>query len=188
MNGDLTTSWGAALTRMDDHVYAYGSRQGMDGVMRLTVARTGADDIRGGWQYLTQDGSYSADPAMAATTDLEVSNQFSVLPARDGAVHVVSQRGFEPAVYVTRGESPQGPFDVDGSIRKELPAVPNPQYLYNTIAHPQFSDNERIVVSVMQNRFDGSTFHARDYLPRFLTIARPDAPALQQGRPLKFGQ
>lgn len=188
MNADASTSWGAALTKVDGDVFAYGSRQGKDGVMRLTVAKTSADDIRTGWSYLTDDGSYSTDPARAGVTDLEVSNQFSVLPGDDGAVHVIAQRGFEPAVYVTRGESPAGPFDVEGSVRKELPAVQNPQYLYNAIAHPQFSDDERVVVSVMQNRFDGSTFHARDYLPRFLTIPRPGTPSAQQSAPLQFGR
>jgi hypothetical protein len=172
--------WGAALLEHNEHTYIYGAAsQGQGKEPALVIARASNQDISSGWEYLGEGGSWSGDASTAARLPVPVASQFSAVAAKDGGVDLIVQHGFYAQLEVVHGDAPAGPFHTDQSKKVNLPEVGDPRFISGALAHPELSDDSRLVMSTNQNRFGGLGTHASDYRPRWFTIPQPDQ--LQDG-------
>jgi hypothetical protein len=188
---DDNTIWGAALLEQPQsgHLYIYGASKAPLGEFpQLKIARTPIADARMSWEFLSHSGRWSKDSGDAVSLDLPVASQFSVLDNPRRGVDLLVQHGFHPELKVIPGDSPIGPFHMDRAETYAIPSVPEPRYVVNAVAHPQYSDSERLVVSVNQNRFDGVGLNPADYRPHFMTIPRPGTARQPQDMQLEFGK
>lgn len=188
---DDTTIWGAALLEhpKSGHLYIYGAADGPAGeIPQLKIARSPIADARMAWEFLTDKGTWSERASDAGTLPIPVASQFSVLDNPRGGVDLLVQHGFWPDLKVIPGDTPIGPFHMDRTQTYQIPEVPQPRYVVNAIAHPEYSDAERVVISVNQNRFDGVGLNPADYRPHFMTIPRPGTTSRAHDQALEFGR
>lgn len=158
--------WGAAVLERGEHAYLYGAKD--RNVHLARAPRTTLDDVAT-WQ--AWDGArWNGDLTTSAALGPRVSNQFSVVDAKDGGVLLVSQDGFEPAVRAWHAPTPEGPM-TGGGIVARIPDQPGERHTYNAVAHPQFTapDTGDLLVSYNVSGADFMTDHT-SYRPGFLTV------------------
>ncbi|MCW2928749.1 MAG: hypothetical protein JWM86_2717 [Thermoleophilia bacterium] len=160
--------WGTAVLDRGDHSYVYGTA-GSDAL----VARAPRGKLDAADQWTFWDGSaWQRDAALAVRLDgPRVSNQFSVVDARDGGVLLVAQEGFDRTIRAWHADQPQGPFDAGRAVA-EIPLQPADRHVYNAVAHPQFTDPDGPGDLLVSFNVGGADFMAdhRSYRPGFLTV------------------
>lgn len=160
-------TWGAAILDTGDWTYVYGAEPHGDTKL-AHVARAPAGDLSKPWSFWDGNG-WSADHERSKALPVEVSNQFSVIQAEDG-VRLVTQRGFDHALHVSRAAAPEGPW-LDAGIAARIPALPAGSYPYNAVVHEHLSGADDLLVS-----YNVSSPHFMDdhrvYRPHFLDLPR----------------
>lgn len=178
-------SWGAWIARDHGYTYVYGSED-LGAHKYLHTARVAGSDLTRPWQYLTADGTWSADESASARVGgdagapFEVSNEFSVV--KHGSVYVmVTQDMSQPlsaGIDLAYSCSPDGPF-VDETTAYTTPetgpsgSYGNPNvYTYNPHEHQELGDRRHLVVSYNVNSFTNTDLYADAsiYRPRFVDI------------------
>ena len=152
-----------------DHTYIYGA--GID--KRPYVARAPKGDILAPWEFFTHDG-WVLDPASAEPMlDFAGSEQFSVFKYGDKYVYMTQAGGFVGEIRSFISDSPFSGWENE----QLLYDVPQPQgdsnlFAYNAVAHPQFMENDAILVSYCVNSFslDDLFKDASKYRPVFIRI------------------
>lgn len=176
--------WGSAVHRNGGYTYVYGTEDRHD-VKYLQVARVEGDSLTGTWEFLTDDGTWSADERDADRRLAGVANEFSVTPMGDAfllVTHDTTQPyGADIVGYVA--PTPYGPF-VDMTVLYTTPETGahgvygDPGlYTYNAQAHPHVDRGpNRLLVSysVHGTTAEGPSevvmTDASVYRPRFVTI------------------
>ncbi|HEX6520782.1 MAG TPA: DUF5005 domain-containing protein [Streptosporangiaceae bacterium] len=179
-------SWGAWILRSHGYTYIYGTEDlGADKYLHL--ARVQGNNLTRPWQFLTADGSWSAQESASARiggtpgTSVNVSNELSVV--QHGRVYVlVTQDMSAPlsaGIDLAYSCSPTGPF-VDETTAYTTPETGaagtyhDPDvYTYNPHEHPELDKDNRLVISYNVNSFVNTDLYqtAPIYRPRFIFVS-----------------
>src|SRR5690606_32692736 len=147
----------------DSYIYLYGHKKDWI-VLRPLVARCAFDqDITGPWEFFN-GSAWTSDIDDAAqimgSTDHFVSPSYSVMKLKDKYYMVSQENGYMSCglgreIYSWEADSPVGPF----TNKKLLYTIEDKyqgEYLvtYNATAHPQFIENNELLISYNVNGFD----------------------------------
>ena len=176
--------WGSAVHRHGGYTYVYGTEDRHD-VKYLQVARIEGDSLTGSWEFLTDDGTWSADDRDAHRRLAGVANEFSVTPMGDAFLLVThdTTQPYGADIVGFVAPTPYGPF-VDKTVLYTTPETGadgvygDPGlYTYNAQAHPHIArDPNHLMVSYSVH---GTTAEGPSelvltdvsvYRPRFVTI------------------
>lgn len=171
------TSW---YERTQGKTYIYGvDDQGA--LKQAHVARVPGHDVSrvDKWEYWNGTG-WTRNAAQSAPIQDHVANEYSVTEFRDGYLMVTqdTSEAFSNKIVAYTSCSPTGPF-VNQTELFRTPETglwgsygdPN-IFTYNAHVHPQFSDDQDLLISYNVNTFDNE--HVFDdvtiYRPRFWTV------------------
>ncbi len=167
------TRFGAALLEHQGQVYIFGVTDAA-GPRRLHVARAAAGSLLDpDWVFF--DGRrWSPAPGRSAGVLTGVGSQFSVVPFRKGFVLITmdGRTPFSGRLVAYTASRPEGPFE--GPIALfTAPEAGGDIAAYNPFVHPQFTQQNRILVSYNVNHLKDPTVLYRDahlYRPRFIRV------------------
>jgi len=182
---DSDVQWTSWYERTEGKTYIYGvDDQGA--LKQAHVARVAGHDISriDKWEYWTGSG-WSRDAAESAPILDHVANEYSVTKFRDGYLLVTHDTSelFSNKVVAYTSCDPTGPF-VKKTHLFSTPETglwgsygdPN-IFTYNSHVHPEFSDDDSLLVSYNVNTLDNE--HIFDdvtiYRPRFWTVTVADS-------------
>jgi len=167
--GDQTNiHFGHAILEEKEYIYIYGG-----GDKRPHAARFLKGNVNGPWEYFDGEG-WSKDLEDAkAMGDIDGSEQFSVLNLNETYILVTQMGGISNEICSFTAATPFGPW----GNRQKLYTTPLPDtthnlFTYNAVAHPQFIENNRLLVSYNTNSYELAD-HFRDatiYRPRFIRV------------------
>ncbi len=177
-SGPSNVIYGAAAMNDGDYLYIYAQidKETTDIFNPISVvacARTTVKDIHTKWEFYTGSG-WSDNPDDAAElsglSDVPVSSQFNVFKLRDKYVLLTRHRIlWEGRIFTYTSDTPYGPWGNKKQIFLD-PDLGNADWFsYNAMAHPQFEENGRILISynVNTNVFLQQFTDVESYRPRF---------------------
>lgn len=174
---DRTLAWGAAVLRVGDELYVYGTdeRRGKGPPdRRMVVARVRAASVGtfADWRYF-RDGAWGEDFQSATPLAGDIATEYSVTPFGKRYLAVYTERGLSPRIVGRTADRPWGPWSVP-FLLYECPEMSHDKKLfcYAAKAHPALSSGQGVVVSYVVNSFDfwQVAREARLYWPRFVRV------------------
>lgn len=158
---------GAALLTDDDHLLAYGWRDGQGFLCRWDAAKAaqGHLDPCEWWD----GGSWSLDPSDARSVLDRCTTEFTIHPYDNQLVHVEMGNG----IQVSRSSRPQGPFTQPRSIYSP-PESARGVFTYAAKAHPQLTGADLVCTYASIAEVDDTLDDNSIYFPRFVRIYNID--------------
>ena len=176
-SGDRVLVWGAAVLRIGDDLYVYGTdeRRGKRSPNRqMVVARAPSASVGdfAAWRYF-RDGSWVEDFRNPSPLAGGLASEYSVTPFGKRYIAVYTDRGLSPRIMGRKADHPWGPWS-EPAVLYECPEMGRDKKLfcYAAKAHPALSSGHDLVVSYVVNSFDFRQV-ARDanlYWPRFVRV------------------
>jgi hypothetical protein len=164
--------YGVCVLETEGYTYIYGTADRRS-PREAHLARVAAGQVQGAWQYF--DGETWTDaPAASRPVLAGVSTQFAVLRTESG-VYLFAMDGrvpFSSEIVVYRAEQPWGPWQGPLTVYR-APEATRTVAAYNPFVHPQFSDDNHILVSYNLNHVSdpGALYaDAGIYRPRFIRV------------------
>lgn len=165
---DPEIHYGHAVCETDDFLYIYGRGNG-----QLYAARAAWDDVVSSWEFFNGVG-WSSNPADAKPmADMEGSEQFSVFELNDQYVLLTQLGSLSKEVISLVSQTPYGPWQNKKSLfHTPIPFDNKELFTYNAMAHPQFTENDELLVSYNTNSFQLADHfvNAAIYRPRFVRV------------------
>jgi hypothetical protein len=164
--------YGVSVLETPDFTYLFGVED-LRHLKYAHVARVPAGRLEGPWTYFSGSG-WSETPGASVRLLKGVSTQYAVVPI-DKAFLLVTMDGrtpFSNEIAVYRSALPSGPWRGPLIIYR-VPGTGRHIYAYNPFAHPQFTENGRLLISYNRNDVDDPTALYRDasiYRPRFIRV------------------
>ncbi len=160
--------YGHALLETDDYLYIYGLKN-----MYPYVARVKDKKFTEPWEFY--NGNEWVVEAKNATPMLEFSGseQFSVFLWKDTYVMIMQEGDLSTDIYSFTSKTPYGPWENKQFLyRTPLPDSCAKCFTYNALAHPQFTENNMLLVSYNTNsmEMDDHYKNALIYRPRFIRV------------------
>ncbi|GHT73454.1 hypothetical protein AGMMS50262_04590 [Bacteroidia bacterium] len=165
----LNCHYGHAVLDDGEYIYSYGTI-GLNGKVHIARAEMKEDKLTN-WHFFNgQEWTLST----AASKPLQgiavaVSEQFNVFKY-NGKYVLVTQARSGNTVVSAIADKPTGPFYNKKTIFEITePLAANKMYAYNTMVHPQYCDNGRILMCYNVNCLDVNDLYtnASGYQPRF---------------------
>ncbi|WP_283135947.1 phospholipase A2 [Rhizohabitans arisaemae] len=172
-------SWGSALMEDGAHTYIYGSEYA-GGAKFVHLARAGAGDLGGPWEFWTGSG-WSAKESDSARLLSGVGEGMSVSKIGNQYVMVTQENNdvFSSWIVAYAASSPTGPFTGPRYLHEAPePEVSNRrQFIYVARHHPHLSDPGKLLLTYDVNAWqpDDLFADARVYRPRFVEVSWPPA-------------
>lgn len=164
--------YGFGFFEEDGYIYTYGGTESRE----LHIARGKlVNDKLQNWEYWDgTDWNTDASTTQKLDLDIKISTQFSVFPY-EGKYILITQEGEPMAkdIYSFYADSPLGPWKNKKLLYTTTEAETNDHlYTYNAMAHPQYDENEMLLVSYCVNSSVGADIwkDASIYRPRFLRV------------------
>jgi hypothetical protein len=161
--------YGIAILEEKDYTYVYGKKED-----KPHVARFKTGNVKGPWEFYTGTGWSSNPVASISMSDIDVSEQFSVMKIKNKYI-LITQTGYflSPEIYSFISDKPYCCWN----HKKLLYTTPLPEsnkslFTYNAMAHPQFIKDGKLLISYNTNSFVLED-HFRDadiYRPRFIRV------------------
>lgn len=172
--------WGHATLDEGNYIYIYGSRAEDDNICRAHVCRTQLTkanklDLKNveffdGSEWSSNSGTTRP---MEGTTS-NISEQFSVFPYNDIYVLLSQQRGIGAGkIYTYTSKTPYGPWGNRQMVyRTTLHEQDNDLITYNAMAHPQYLNNDSLLINYNVNSLKPARLHenVNNYRPVFLRV------------------
>jgi len=161
----LGIHYGHAVCKTDEFVYVYGLHEGKPHAARI--------DEFGSWSFYNGSDWTNAPESSQPMADISGSEQFSVFDYNDQFILVAQEGMLSKKVMAYVSATPYGPWS-EGKLLFETPiAYENDQlFTYNALAHPQFTENNELLVSYNTNSFELQDHfeNAGIYRPRFFRV------------------
>ena len=166
---DPTIAFGSCVVEGEDYIYIYGAET--DGLNKFAnVARAADGDLRNEWEYY--DGAnWVTDLDASARLMNDVSEQFAVFQ-QDGKFYMITHHHiFGDEIFIWNAPRPEGPWGNQRTVYC-TPETEGDRWTYNAFAHPQFTENDQLLVSYNINSFNfQDLFRNADYYrPYFIRI------------------
>jgi hypothetical protein len=174
---DRMLVWGAAVLRIDDDLYVYGTdeRRGQGTPdRRMVIARVPAASIGSfsTWRYF-RDGVWGEDYRHVSSLAGEMASEYSVTQLGNRYIAIYTERGLSPRIMGRMAEYPWGPWSTP-AVLYNCPEMGRDKsvFCYGAKAHPGLSSGHDLVVSYVVNAFDfwQVAREARLYWPRFVRV------------------
>jgi hypothetical protein len=156
---DRMLAWGAAVLRVGDDLYVYGTdeRRGKVSPNRqMVLARVPAASVGtfAAWRYF-RDGAWSKDYRNASPLAGDIASEYSVTPFGKRYLAVYTERGLSPRIMGRMADRPWGPWSAP-AVLYECPEMNRDKkvFCYSAKAHPVLSSGQDLVVSYVVNSFD----------------------------------
>ncbi|HZE38233.1 MAG TPA: DUF4185 domain-containing protein [Stackebrandtia sp.] len=174
---DLPTSpvqWGSAIYEdpSDGYTYVFGVED-LQADKYAHLARVPSGSLTTGeWQYFA-DGQWSDDPAASSRVLQGVSNEFSVTryQGRFTLVTGDATESLSSKIVMYRGDDITGPY-TGKTVLYQTPETGGNVFTYNAKAHPEYGDDNRLLVTYNVNSFVGDDLYADVdiYRPRYVDV------------------
>lgn len=160
--------WGHSILEDGNYTYIYGLGNG-----KPYVARAVAGAIYDKWEFYTANGWSDNHENCIPMAEIEGSEQFSVIKLKRKYIYITQLGGLSDKICSFTSEKPY----TDWTNKQMLYATPLPDdnkniFTYNAVAHPQFIENNSILISYNTNSFELED-HFKDagiYRPRFIRV------------------
>ncbi|HYW94547.1 MAG TPA: DUF5005 domain-containing protein [Bacteroidales bacterium] len=165
--------YGDRVMQDGDYLYIYGRKEEDPDYHipypHLARARTG--NITGGWEFFDGSG-WSKDPTSSAKINtFQVSQQYAVFKHENRYVLLTQDIWLSSKIWTFTSTTPHGPWQYK-TLVYTTPKPYDTQVTYNAYAHPQFDDNNQLLVSYNSNGDFLKIFGNVDlYKPRFIRIS-----------------
>ncbi len=174
---DRWLAWGAAVLRVGDDLYVYGTDEGRGKGppdRHMVVARVPAASVGtfAAWRYF-RAGVWGEDFRNASHLVEDIASEYSVTPFGKGYLAVYTERGLSPRILGRTADNPWGPWSAP-AVLYECPEMSRDKkvFCYAAKAHPTLSSDQDLVVSYVVNSFDfwQVAREAKLYWPRFVRV------------------
>ncbi|MDP4503686.1 DUF4185 domain-containing protein [Nonomuraea turcica] len=164
-------AWASGILKDGGYTYIYGVED-FGSPKYMHIARVKGQSLRGAWEYLKADGTWSPNEADSARIMSGVANEYSVSKVGSGYVLIThdTTEVLSANIVAYASCSPFGPFTGKQHVYT-TPETNGNIFTYNAHAHPEIAGGG-LVVSYNVNSFV-NTDHYRDvsiYRPRFLDV------------------
>jgi hypothetical protein len=160
--------FGHAVLETGEYLYIYGLKN-----RSPYVARTEIGSVREGWQFYAGSGWSEKSTEAVPMIEFWGSEQFSVFELEDKYVMIMQGGDLSRKIYSFVSDTPFGPW-TNKKMIYETPLPDNCEscWTYNALAHPQFTEDNMLLISyntnsmVMQDHYDNALI----YRPRFIRV------------------
>lgn len=160
--------FGHAVLETEDYLYIYGLKNKYP-----YVARAKRGDVRGSWTFFNSSEWSEKATNAAPMVEFWGSEQFSVFEWKDKYVMIMQGGDLSRKIYSFVSDTPFGPW-VNEKMIYETPLPDNCEscWTYNALAHPQFTEDDMLLISyntnsmTMQDHYDNALI----YRPRFIRV------------------
>jgi hypothetical protein len=160
--------YGHAVYEAPDYTYIYGLKNEL-----AYVARAMKGNVRGSWQFYNGKEWVDDVRDAAPMLDAKGSEQFSVIDHKGTYILIMQDTDLGRKIYSYTSSTPYGPWE-NRKMIYETPIPENCQqcWTYNALAHPQFTENDLLLVSYNTNsmRMEDHYDNALIYRPRFIRV------------------
>jgi len=162
--------WGHAVCdEAPDYTYIYGT-----GNKLPYVARVPKGNVVSPWEFYTGTEWVSDSRLAKPMTNFKGSEQFSVIKLKDKYVLLTQSGDFlESSLYSATSDLPYTGWSKEKELYKLAPLKPvKDLFAYNPVAHPQFTENEELLISYCVNSFNLEDLFedASKYRPVFIRV------------------
>ena len=169
---DNGVMYGAALLEAERYTYIFGVED-RESEKHAHLARVAAGKLTSPWEYYRWNG-WSNNPENTRRLLSGVANQFSVFTEenRYWLVSMDTRRPFSRKITVFSTFAVQGPWERELTVYT-VPETGEGVAAYNALAHPQFREKGRLLISYNLNHVSDSDAVFRDadlYRPYFLWL------------------
>lgn len=173
--------YGHSILPEKDYVYLYGSRS-VNETTSLHVARARMDEAANklvDFEFYN-DGQWTSELEKSSALqgiEKDVPEQFSVFKYKEKFVLVMQERGLIAGnIFSYISDTPVGPWSNEQLLfhTKEQYNSGDQVFTYNAMAHPQYIENNSLLVSYCVNSFEVPKIHEVDvnyYRPRFFWVS-----------------
>lgn len=168
-------AWGASVVTNGRYAYVYGVEDLAGGQKYAHVARAPVSQfgVAAAWRFYARR-RWSRRPRATARILGDVSDLFSVVRARGRYLLVTQEPYPSRAVVVRQAVRPGGPW----SAATPVVTLPDPgpgRFVYNAVAHPEFSHGRTALLGYSVNAYDPAEYYsdASSYRPRFVRVRLP---------------
>ncbi len=178
--------YGMAIVKSEEDGYYYIYGKYLDWIVfKPVLARCRFDELTGDWEFYSGSGTWSDSPDDAAFIAEEAAPEYSVFYL-NGEYHMFYQQngylqcGEGREMYIYSSENPEGPFEnpvwVYTMEDRFLDTFP---LTYNGQAHPQFIENDELLISYNVNNVCpsvcaddpfGARYNPDLYRPKFARV------------------
>lgn len=152
------------------YTYIYGRKDGPNNVANAHIARVATGNLSGPWEFFDGSGWTTDATASAWIMFQSVSQQYAVFNHQGKYVLLTQQIWLGQKIFTLTSNAPQGPW---GNLQ-EIYTTPLPfpdMFTYNAWAHPQFDENNQLLVSYNSNGDFWAIFNNVElYRPTFLRV------------------
>lgn len=172
--------YGHSILLEKDYVYLYGSRS-VNETTSLHVARARMDEAANklvDFEFYT-DGQWTLELEKSSPLEgieKDVPEQFSVFKYGEKYILVMQERGLIAGnIFSYISDSPVGPWSNEQLLfhTKEQYNSGDQVFTYNAMAHPQYIENNKLLISYCVNSFEVPKIHEVDveyYRPGFFWV------------------
>ncbi|TRX59604.1 DUF5005 domain-containing protein [Fulvivirga sp. M361] len=167
--GDLDSiHFGHAVCPTETFTYIYGLKNQFP-----YVARAPKGKVRGKWEFYNGSSWVSDAKKAVPMVKFSGSEQFSVFQWDETFIMIMQEGGLGRKIYSFIAKTPYGPWTNQQMIYK-TPLLDNCKdcWTYNALAHPQFTEEDMLLISyntnsmVLQDHYDNALI----YRPRFIRV------------------
>lgn len=160
--------YGHAVLEEEDYTFIFGLGGG-----KIHIARAEAGKIESQWEFYTEAGWNNLAAKSIPIIDIDGSEQFSVLKWKDKYILITQLSSLSTEICSFTSDN----LTSNWHNKQTLYSTPLPQedhnlFTYNAVAHPQFTNNNEILISYNTNSFILSEHfeNADIYRPRFIRV------------------
>jgi len=170
LNGVL---YGDRVMEDSGYLYIYGRRND-DPEINIPyphVARTSVGSLMDQeWEFYNGNG-WSSDPQdTKRINNFQVSQQYSVSPHKGKYILLTQDIWLSPEIWTFTSDSPVGPW-ANKKLIYSTPESEQNMFTYNAYAHPQFDQDDELLISYNTNGDFWSIFsNVELYRPRFIRV------------------
>lgn len=166
MYGDRVMSYG-------DYTYIYGRKEETGNIPYVHVARAPAGNLMGEWEFYS-GVTWSADAVDSRRlTNHTVSQQFGVFEHQGKWVMITQEIWLGSKIYSLTADYPEGPWR-NLTVLYDIPLPFPTQITYNSYPHPQFDEDNALLISYNSNGSFWDIFsNVELYRPSFIRVPYP---------------
>lgn len=162
--------YGNQLLADGGYTYIYGRRDGPNNVANAHLARVASGNLSAPWEFYNGSG-WSTDATTSAwITFQQVSQQYAAFKHQGKYVMLTQQIWLGTKIYTLTADAPEGPWENFTEIYSTPLPFPD-MFTYNAWAHPQFNEQDELLVSYNSNGDFWQIFNNVElYRPTFIRV------------------
>jgi len=181
---DSTMRFGTQILKKDDYTYIFGKKDITNNGLTwpIPVLARVNNSVDDPWYFYAGEDNWSLNCDEAVPIgDRPMSESFSVYEKNNKFYLIMHEIWFVNKLFILESDDITGPWNrkITGGKENAFCILPKHEnnFTYNLFAHPQFVNNNKILISfnVNINNFSSIYDDARNYRARFLWLSVEDA-------------